>query len=192
MPIPTRPTTRCGVLAMAVHTKSCSQSFWRFTQQRTQRMQVVENEVHQALAVLDAETGKMLNYRQLMTHQTYKKSWKFSSANAFGRLANGVGGRVKGTNTIKFIRMRHVKKGANERCHIGKLLCLVRPEKAKPNQTRFVVGGDRINYPGKVGILTAEMLVAKILFNSVIYTKNARFMTIDIANFYLMTPLSRP
>ena len=36
------------------------------------------------------------------------------------------------------------------------------------------------------------MLVAKILFNSVISTKNARFMTMDIANFYLMTTLSRP
>ena len=36
------------------------------------------------------------------------------------------------------------------------------------------------------------MLVAKLLFNSVISTKGARFMTMDISNFYLMTPLSRP
>jgi hypothetical protein len=43
-----------------------------------------------------------------------------------------------------------------------------------------------------VGTPTAEMLVAKILFNSVVSTKNARFMTMDIANFYLMTPLLRP
>ena len=35
------------------------------------------------------------------------------------------------------------------------------------------------------------MLVANIFFNSVISTK-ARFMTMDIANFYLMTPLHRP
>jgi hypothetical protein len=33
------------------------------------------------------------------------------------------------------------------------------------------------------------MLVAKILFNSVISTKDAPFMTMDISNFYLMTPL---
>jgi hypothetical protein len=43
-----------------------------------------------------------------------------------------------------------------------------------------------------VGTPTAEILVAKILFTSVIYTKNAQFMTTDIGNFYLMTPLSRP
>jgi hypothetical protein len=36
------------------------------------------------------------------------------------------------------------------------------------------------------------MLVAKMLFNSVISTKDARFMTMDISNFYLMTPLLRP
>ena len=36
------------------------------------------------------------------------------------------------------------------------------------------------------------MLVAKLLFNSVISTHGARFMTMDIANFYLMTPLKRP
>ena len=36
------------------------------------------------------------------------------------------------------------------------------------------------------------MLAAKILFNSVISTKGVRFMTIDISNFYLMTPLKRP
>ncbi|KAL7484472.1 hypothetical protein ACHAW6_010114 [Cyclotella cf. meneghiniana] len=36
------------------------------------------------------------------------------------------------------------------------------------------------------------MLVAKILFNSVISTPGAQFMTMDISNFYLMTPLLRP
>ena len=64
--------------------------------------------------------------------------------------------------------------------------------KAEKNYTRFTVGGDRINYPGKVATPTAEMLVAKMLFNSVISTKGEKFMTMDISNFYLMTPLSRP
>ncbi len=54
---------------------------------------------------------------------------------------------------------------------------------------QFTVGGNRINYPGKVATPTAEMLVAKMLFNSVIYTKGAQFMTMNIFNFYLMTPL---
>ena len=36
------------------------------------------------------------------------------------------------------------------------------------------------------------MLVTKLLFNSVISTKGAQFMTINIFDFYLMTLLKRP
>ena len=59
------------------------------------------------------------------------------------------------------------------------------------NRTRFVVGGDRINYPDEVATTTADRLVAKILFNSVVSTRNAKFMTMDISIFYLMTHLKR-
>ena len=73
----------------------------------------------------------------------------------------------------------------------GQFVCTVRPKKAKPNRMGFTVGGNRINYSGKVATPTAEMLVAKMLFNSVISMKGARFMTMDISNFYLMKPLHR-
>jgi hypothetical protein len=36
------------------------------------------------------------------------------------------------------------------------------------------------------------MLVAKMLFNRVISTKGAHFMTMDISNFYPLTPLHQP
>jgi hypothetical protein len=68
----------------------------------------------------------------------------------------------------------------------------MQPKKKKKNRTQFTVGGDPINYPGAVATPTADMLLARLLFNSVISTKGARFMTIDIKNFYLMTPLKRP
>ena len=74
----------------------------------------------------------------------------------------------------------------------GQFVCTMGPEKAEPNRTWFTVEGDRINFPGAVATPTAEILVAKMLFNSVISTKDARFMTMDISNFYLMTPLHRP
>ena len=54
------------------------------------------------------------------------------------------------------------------------------------------MGGGRINYPREFATPTANMLAAKILFNSVISTAGARFMTMDISNFYLNTPLKRP
>ena len=64
----------------------------------------MENDVHQALAFMDTDTGKLLSYRQLMRNPKNKNNWSTSSANEFGRLANGVGGRIKNpTNTIAFI-----------------------------------------------------------------------------------------
>ena len=159
----------------------------------TRRMERLENEVHEALAVMDKDTGKMLNYRQLLRIPKYREVWSKSSANEFGRLANGVGGRIKNpTNTIRFIHERDVPKNRMKDVTYGQFVCTIRPEKAEQERTRFTVGGDRINYPGDVATPTAEMLVAKMLFNSVVSTKGAKFMTMDISNFYLMTPLKRP
>ena len=64
-------------------------------------------------------------------------------------------------------------------------MCNARPPKAEPNRTRLAVGGDRINYPEDCGTSTADMFLVKLLLNSVISTKGARFMTGDINNFYL-------
>jgi hypothetical protein len=159
----------------------------------TRRITQLENEVQNAMAVIDADTGKLLNYRQLMRSTKYRQAWSLSSANKFGRLANGIGGRIKKpTNTIEFIFQHKVPTERMKDVTYGQFVCTIRPDKAEPNQTRFTVGGDRINYPGKVTTPTAEMLVAKMLFNSVISTKGTHFMTMDISNFYLMTPLHRP
>jgi len=124
------------------------------------------------MAVMDADTG-----RQLMRSTKYREAWSLSSANKFGRLANGIGGRIKNpTNTIEFIFQHTVPTERMKNATYGQSV-------SEPNQTWFTVGGDRINYPGAVATPTAEMLVAKMLSNSVISTKDARFMTLDISNF---------
>jgi hypothetical protein len=71
-------------------------------------MTQVDKEVHPALAVMDKDMGRLLNYRQLLQHPDYQETWTKSSANEFGCLANGVGGCVKGTNMIKFIRKKEI------------------------------------------------------------------------------------
>jgi hypothetical protein len=50
----------------------------------TRRITQLENEVKHAMAVMDADTGKLLNYRQLMRSTTYRQAWSLSSANKFG------------------------------------------------------------------------------------------------------------
>eukprot|EP00804_Cyclotella_cryptica_P011511 CCRYP_017065-RA/>CCRYP_017065-RA protein AED:0.33 eAED:0.33 QI:0/0/0/1/0/0/3/0/481 len=141
---------------------------------------------------MDHDTGKLLNYRALLRHPAYHDNWTTSSANEFGRLANGIGSRVKGTNTIRFIRKRDIPKDRIKDVTYGQFVCTIQPEKKEPDHTHLVAGGDRINYPGEVATPTAHMLAAKILFNSVISTATARFMTMDISNIYLNTPLQCP
>ena len=65
------------------------------------------------------------------------------------------------------------------------------PKNSNHNRVRLTVGGYCINYPGDCGTPTANMLTVKLLLNSVISTKGANFMSIDIKDFYLNTPMSR-
>ena len=76
----------------------------------SRRIKLLENEVNQAMAVMDADTGKLLNYRQLMGSTKYKEeAWSLSSANEFGRLAQGIGVRIKNpTNTTEFIFQQEI------------------------------------------------------------------------------------
>ena len=53
-----------------------------------------------AAPVIHAQTGKALEYRDLIKDDESKTTWLTSAANEFGRLAQGIGNRVKGTNTI--------------------------------------------------------------------------------------------
>ena len=55
---------------------------------------------------------------------------------------------------------------------------------------RMTVGGNNTKHEGGgVGTPTAHLEIAKMLFNSVLSRKHAKFMTIDMSNFYLMTSL---
>ena len=47
------------------------------------------------------------------------------------------------------------------------------------------------NYPRDCGTPTTDLLTVKILLNIVISTEGARFMILDILNFYMMNPLKR-
>ena len=128
----------------------------------------MEDKVYQAMAVMGASTGNMLNYRQLKQDPKYKIQWDKSAANKFERLSNGTGNRVKGTKTIEFIRKHNVPQARMKDVRYGSFVCNVQNEKTEKNRTRFVVGRNHINYLGEVATPTGEMLVTKLLFNSVI------------------------
>ncbi len=71
----------------------------------------------------------------------------------------------------------------------GQTICNYRSEKQDPYRTRITMSRNLINYPNDCGTPTADHFTVKIMFNSVITMPNAKFMMIDIKDFYLMTPM---
>ena len=138
---------------------------------------------HQENIVIDPTTGASLEYRHLVKGPT-KAIWGNSFANEIGRLVQGVETRMpSGTNTIFFIPKD--KLPADITVTYGRILAKIRPQKAETHRTRLTVGGNLINFFGDVTTPTVDLITAKLIFNSVLSTKNAKFMCADIANFYL-------
>ncbi len=48
-----------------------------------------------------------------------------------------------------------------------------------------------MHFPGDAGTPTADLLTLKLLINSIISTAGAKFMTMDIKDFYLNIPMAR-
>jgi hypothetical protein len=55
----------------------------------------------------------------------------------------------------------------------------------------LAAGGDRVHNPSNAGTPTANQLTVKILIYSIISTPGAKFMTMDIKDFYLNTLMAR-
>ena len=140
-----------------------------------------------------SDTGQALEYRDLIQDPNTRERWANSMCNEIGRLAQGRKSTgLKGTNTLKFIPFQEIPQNRRKDITYARIVVDYRPQKAEPHRTRITVGGDRINYPYKVTTETAEITTHKLLLNSVVSTPNARYMTADIGNFYLGTPMERP
>ena len=66
----------------------------------------------------------------------------------------------------------------------GRVVVSYRPEKGDPYRTRLTVDGNLIIYPSDCGTPTVELLTFKLSINSVISIPGAKFMTINIKDFF--------
>jgi hypothetical protein len=133
--------------------------------------------------VRDDDTGEYLNYRQLIQDPKHQKIWNTSAANEFGQLAQGVRSRVKATNTIFFIPKDKVPKNRMKDVTYWSFSCNIKPNKKETHQTRLTTGGDRINYPKDIGTPTADMTLVNTLLNSIISTRGAKCVMLDVKDF---------
>ena len=128
----------------------------------------------------------MLEFKDLIKNEATKTTWNTSYANKLGRLSQGIRS-IKGTNCIFFIPHTKVPKGKT--VTYGRLVVDYRPTKSDPNRTRLTVGGNVLVFDGDLYTETTDIISVKMLLNSVLSTPGAKFLTLDIKNFYLGTPM---
>jgi hypothetical protein len=153
-------------------------------QQATSRKYPLQFLCDLAYAVLDDETGNLLEYHHLMKHPKYKDVWTKSFGAEIRHLATT-------TETIFFVKKDKIPDDRMGNETYARFLCVYCNSKKDKYRTRITMGGNLVNYPGDCGIPTANLLTVKLLLNSIISTPNAKFMTLDLKDFYLMTPMKR-
>ena len=140
---------------------------------------------------MNEETSEMQNYQKLLKQDSTREIWALAMCKELGTLSQGYKGLVEGTNTFFF--MNH-----DEICDIppdktvtyAKIVVDYRPKESDPNCVSLPVGVNLLNFPGELSNTTADLTTSKILWNSVLSTKYARFSCIDINNMYLQTPMT--
>ena len=150
--------------------------------------------------VLDEESGKLLEHKQLQLHPTLKYTWDTSYLNELGKLCQGIGKetmepkkeRVKGTGAFKvtsFNDIPFVKQ--KDFCHT-RVVCEYRPEKDDHNRTRIAITGGHILVTFDVSTPTGSLELVKLMINSLLSRPKALIYAFDVKNFYLDNPMENP
>ena len=115
------------------------------------------------------------------------KTWLRSTANDSGRLAKGIPGRVRGTDCAVFISKDKVTN--NKKVTYANMVCDYRPLKYEPYHVRLTICSDKLDYDKETASPSTNLLETKLLINSVLSDahKGARFLGIDIKDFFLLT-----
>ena len=114
-------------------------------------------------SVTHPTTGAQCEYRYLAAGKVpgqYSIVWTRVFANEFGRLAQGVGNRIRLTNTIRFITADTIP---NSKIVIyGRLVSDLKPHKTEEQRVRLTVGGDRIECPYDISTPVVDLTTIKI------------------------------
>ena len=149
---------------------------------------------HFCAPVIHPTTGEIISsYKKLAKDPEMKVVWETGFGKEWGSLCQGDKrtGSV-GTNTFIVIRPDQVPLIPKDRTvTYANIVVDYRPQKEDPNRVRITAGGNLIIYPGELTTRTADITTSKILWNSVLSTAKAKYMCMDIKNFYLCAPMDR-
>lgn len=145
---------------------------------------------HYINAVLNKETGKLEEYRHLIEGKD-KDIWFNGMSKELARLSDGrLKGDVKGMQAIEWQHPRHLPYGKTPT--YMRVCADYRAQKKDPHRVRCTVGGNRIQYKGPTHTPTADLTLFKLFVNSILSTPNAKFIDMDISDFYLESTMDEP
>jgi len=156
--------------------------------QHSNTMQMNMN--HYANPMVHPVTGNIVSsYKKAMHDADIGNLWQTAFGKEFGGLAQGdTKTKTIGTNAI-FVMTHNDIKNYKGKYTYARVCLDHRPQKEDPYRIRVTAGGNLIKYIGKLPVRTDNITTSKLQWNSVISTKNARYMCIDLKNFYLTANL---
>ena len=147
-----------------------------------------------AMPMIHPTTGETItSYKKLMHDPATKDIWQRAFSKDFGGMAQGckMTGQ-KGTNAIFVMTHAEIPNIPKDRTvTYARVVVDFRPQKEDPHRIRITAGGNLINYPGELSTRTADLTTSKLMWNSILSTEGAKYMCLDIKNFYLSAPLDR-
>jgi hypothetical protein len=150
--------------------------------------------IHLANPVVHPITGEHItSYEKLAKDPVTRDVWTTAFGKELGGLAQGDNKTgAAGTDTVFFMTHDEIQNIPKDRTvTYTRVVVDYRPQKEDPNRVRITVGGNLIDYPGELTTHTADLVTSKILWNSVVSTKDARYCTADLKLFYLTAPMDR-
>jgi hypothetical protein len=148
---------------------------------------------HYANPTVHPVTGCTISsYKKLMHDPPTAEVWQTAFGKDFGGTAQGCNKTgQKGTNAMFVMthdEIRHALAAKKFFTYANPVVDY-RPQKDDPLHIRITAGGNLMNYDGNSSVRTADLDTAKLHWTIVISMENARYMCLDIKNFYLTAAL---
>ena len=153
------------------------------TDKTMEEVHAPDNLQHFCAPVIHPTTGQIItSYKKLTKDPTLKDVWETGFGKEWAGLTQGdkrTG--ASGTNTLIIVSPEKIHEIPNDRVvTYANIVVHYRPQKDDPNRVRITTGGNLIVYPGELTTRTADITTSKILWNSILSTKNAKYMCLDI------------
>ncbi len=139
-------------------------------------------------------TGKTISsYKKLMNDLATAEVWRSTFGKDFGGMAQGDNKTGQKVLNAMFV-MTH-----NEMAHaycekkfftFTNPIIDYQPQKDYPNRIQITGISNLITYNGKLSVHTADINTAKLHWNSVVSTPDARYMYLDIKKIISLLPLN--